>query len=406
VSVVDGEAADVVYAYDLRKLRASWDAWEEALPGVRPFYAVKCNPDPRVLCTLAGLGAHFDCASPAEITRVLEAGAGPERILYAHPCKTEGEIEFMRRTGIRLSTADSVCELQKLARVLGARQAGETGREVSASVVIRIYANDPKAQCVLSNKFGAHTDEWEGLVAEATALGLRIEGVSFHVGSGASDPAVYWRALGHARAFFDLARARGHTPTLLDLGGGFTARNLAAMAESIRAGFSAHFADIAEDVCVIAEPGRYFAEPIARLYTRIVGVRERGGSRDYFIRDGLYGSFNCVLYDHAAPVPRALALSDAAAPTYPSTIYGPTCDGLDKVVEAVPLPKLRYGDWLVWDDMGAYTLAGACDFNGIPMTRPICVYEDAKNDVECGCCIEDAAVPLCLSRALTEVGCL
>ena len=37
--------------------------WEEALPAIRPFYAVKCNEDPLLLKTLAALGAGFDCAS-------------------------------------------------------------------------------------------------------------------------------------------------------------------------------------------------------------------------------------------------------------------------------------------------------------------------------------------------------
>ena len=33
------------------------------------------------------------------------------------------------------------------------------------------------------------------------------------------------------------------------------------------------------------------------------------------------------------------------------------------------LPELRNGDWLVFPAMGAYTLCGASDFNGIAATR-------------------------------------
>jgi len=32
------------------------------------------------------------------------------------------------------------------------------------------------------------------------------------------------------------------------------------------------------------------------------------------------------------------------------------------------LPQLRNGDWLMFTNSGAYTLAGACDFNGIEFT--------------------------------------
>ena len=34
-------------------------------------------------------------------------------------------------------------------------------------------------------------------------------------------------------------------------------------------------------------------------------------------------------------------------------------------VQDYPLPELRSDDWLVFPDMGAYTLCGASNFNGI-----------------------------------------
>ena len=61
--------------------------WNELLPSITPFYAVKCNPDPVLLQTLASLGAGFDCASKQEIVTVLSLGVDPSRIIYANPCK-------------------------------------------------------------------------------------------------------------------------------------------------------------------------------------------------------------------------------------------------------------------------------------------------------------------------------
>lgn len=57
---------------------------------------------------------------------------------------------------------------------------------------------------------------------------------------------------------------------------------------------------------VIAEPGRYFAETAATLLTPIYGHRDRTGAdgelkKDYWITDGLYGSFNCIIYDAQNP---------------------------------------------------------------------------------------------------------
>lgn len=50
-----------------------------------------------------------------------------------------------------------------------------------------------------------------------------------------------------------------------------------------------------------------------------------------------------------------------------SSIWGPTCDGLDVVVEDTVLPVLNIGDWILFENMGAYTFAAASSFNGFPI---------------------------------------
>ena len=50
----------------------------------------------------------------------------------------------------------------------------------------------------------------------------------------------------------------------------------------------------------------------------------------------------------------------------PATIWGPTCDSMDRICEGCQLPPLEPQSWLVWDNMGAYTLAAAGTFNGFP----------------------------------------
>lgn len=61
---------------------------------------------------------------------------------------------------------------------------------------------------------------------------------------------------------------------------------------------------------IIAEPGRYYVSSAYTLATTIHSKREvfREGALQsimYFINDGVYGSFNCNLYDHKVvyPVP-------------------------------------------------------------------------------------------------------
>lgn len=112
----------------------------------------------------------------------------------------------------------------------------------------------------------------------------------------------------------------------------------------------------------------------------------------YYINDGVYGAFNNVMFDHASVRPRVLQMNrDAVQVTqsqeiglpvleeketretlldntdrnlYPSTVFGPTCDSIDVVARSVLLPKLQVGDWLYFQNMGAYTMAAASSFNG------------------------------------------
>lgn len=52
-----------------------------------------------------------------------------------------------------------------------------------------------------------------------------------------------------------------------------------------------------------------------------------------------------------------------------ASVWGPTCDGLDQVCNNIPLPEMNIGDWLIFEDMGAYTLPVASPFNGFPVPK-------------------------------------
>ena len=67
----------------------------------------------------------------------------------------------------------------------------------------------------------------------------------------------------------------------------------------------------------------------------------------------------------------------AGASVYPADIWGPTCDSMDKICEAV-LPELFVGDWLVFEEMGAYTLSAHSGFNGFK--RPHIYYYIHEED--------------------------
>lgn len=60
-----------------------------------------------------------------------------------------------------------------------------------------------------------------------------------------------------------------------------------------------------------------------------------------------------------------------------TSIWGPTCDGLDQILKEVRLPELCVGDYLNFPNMGAYTVAAGTTFNGMP--RPEMFYHCSEN---------------------------
>jgi diaminopimelate decarboxylase len=424
-------------------------------------------------------------------------------------------------------------------------------------VVLRILADDSASVCRLGLKFGAPLSEVRHLLTVARDLGLAVAGVSYHVGSGNGSVQAFGDAVRDARSAFDIAASLGLKLTLLDIGGGFpgsemgaasggdrlpareldaanpyaTAPSFTSIASVVRAALDTHFPEGC-GVTLIAEPGRYFVKSSHVLAVNVIGKRrtsdDDGAPRiNYYVNDGLYGSFNCVLYDHVTCAPsllltngdaalaaaaasqaqsararlsahddviaslgpdgtplvadalglgaaaqlgsvaaavaeasheqqsqsqvvrrvmtadgrveevaeavtaaaggpavggghasgqpalvrsaaggagrasaassprwsfrsleRDLATEAASAPSasaqpyvFNTTVWGPTCDSMDKVSDTLALPELAVGDWLVYENMGAYTIAGSCRFNGFPLTTKVYIDTDGSLDV-------------------------
>lgn len=96
-----------------------------------------------------------------------------------------------------------------------------------------------------------------------------------------------------------------------------------------------------------------------------------------YINDGIYGAFNCILFDHQKIEPYVLSMNDSfhissSEPMCACSVWGPTCDSIDCVCAVTHLPDgLRVGDWLGFDNMGAYTLCAASQFNGFEVSNVI-----------------------------------
>jgi len=392
------ETDNALFVIDLSTVMRKLGDWREHLPRVKPHYAIKCNNDEVICRMLAQAGCGFDCASKDELAQCLAMGVPANSLIYANPCKQTSMLRYARAVGVRKMTADNVEELHKIHAVFP-----------EASIVLRIAVDDSKSVCRFNSKFGAPEHEWDSLLSTAKALDLDIMGISFHVGSGCGDLKPFADAVASARDAFDLARSYGFNPTLLDCGGGwpgsddgtFTFAQLAnVVGEAID-----HYFPASCGVEIMAEPGRYMVCASHTYSVAVIAKRQLSASQladtagiesfgakavsskdsediitshhddgfkkteasnetpevALYINDGVYGSFNCVVFDHAEVEPIPLLPRAGAKLT---KLFGPTCDSIDVVMGCTRLPEMHIGDWLMFEKMGAYTRCAASRFNG------------------------------------------
>uniref|UniRef100_A0A667WKB8 ornithine decarboxylase n=1 Tax=Myripristis murdjan TaxID=586833 RepID=A0A667WKB8_9TELE len=326
------DCSEPFHVADLDDVYKKHLTWSENLPRVKPFYAVKCNNTPAIIRTLSALGTGFDCASKAEIELALSLGATPDRIIFAHTTKPESHIKFARTRGVQMMTFDNQDELSKIAHC-----------HPSAKLVLRIAVDDSSSLRRLNSKFGACPAAAGKLLRRAGELGLDVVGVSFHVGCMCNDT-----------------------------------RNFPLKFEEIAATINVALDEFFPPECgvqIIAEPGRYFVESAFTLAVNVIGKRammeeaaEQNSNRVmmYYVNDGVFGSLSFLINDPASGcvLPYLQKAAEGGERRYRSVIWGPTCDSIDKLTDSCLLPELQVGEWLLFDNTGAYTVCLATDFNG------------------------------------------
>ncbi|KAH2861803.1 hypothetical protein KXV31_007167, partial [Aspergillus fumigatus] len=286
------------------------EEWRRELPFVQPFYAVKCNDNKTLLTLLSRAGTGFDCASKKEMQQILQLGVNPERIIFAAPRKAEDHINYAHEHGIDKIVVDSEDELRKLAEIVP-----------SATIFLRLRADDPTSRVRLSEKFGSDLLEARGILQVAVDLSVKVTGICFHVGSAASDPGAYVRAIAMAREVYDYNETLSskHPISIIDIGGGFTESNFRLVAPAVRSAADMYFGG-ETGIQWVAEPGRFIVSEAFYLVCRVLGTRKRlveyvdGPNQNHyfhadfhaelFVNDGIYQNFLNALVEGYIPTPR------------------------------------------------------------------------------------------------------
>jgi diaminopimelate decarboxylase/spermidine synthase len=374
---------------DLDRVRKNFHTVQAALPDARVRYAVKANPAEPILRLLAAEGAAFDVASVGEIDACASAAIDGRLLTFGNTVKKPSEIARALSRGVRRFTFDTQDGVAAIAR-----------HAPGSGVECRIAPAFPSSVTPFGHKFGCAPAEAIALLDQARALGLRPEGVCFHVGSQQLVPAAWELGIRCAEPIFD---ALGDLTTI-NVGGGFPiayatgATELDLVADTIMTALARYFG--ANPPQLVVEPGRVIVGTAGTVCCEVVSVRTgTDGRRWVYLDIGRYGGLAETDNEY---IRYRLRTDREGDPVDDAVIAGPTCDGDDVLYQKYPLPvTLRVGDRVEIADAGAYTASYASvSFNGFAPLPTYFAGHTAARDI-----VEPLAPGLTRNWRLSEVIC-
>ena len=347
-------------------IRNNYNLFCSNLPRVRPYYAIKANPESEIVRTMYKMGSGFDVASWEEFMIVYDVVEGNnkkknqfmnENVIYANPVKRIDSLKKLNNHFLQM-TFDNFIEIEKIAKYCK-----------NSRLIMRVDVPNTGSVVELSTKFGAPPESCIDLIKYANKMGFKVEGLSFHVGSQCSNFNNYNQAFKIAHDLFEQSKQIGNELTILDIGGGFPVPYddqvppFEELAKIINNNITQYFDK--PEIKIIAEPGRFLAATSATSVVEINGKATRNDKTYYYVNDGVYNTFSGAIFDHIQYHFKAFKEGDLKD----SAVVGPTCDALDKISLEEKLPDLNVEDLLYSENVGAYTNASATHFNGFPPAK-------------------------------------
>ncbi|CAL1610525.1 unnamed protein product [Knipowitschia caucasica] len=345
------------FVADLGVLVQQYILWQSHMAHIRPFYPVRCNNSPAVIEVLAALGTGFLCVNKSELELVRSHGVPSEDIIYSGVCKQVSQLKYAAKNGINLLVCDNETELQKIAR-----------SHPNAKLLLQV-SSETSYPDDMSMTFGCSLKDCRRLLERAKELGVQVVGVRCHI-SNFSEDDVYVHALSDARCVFDMAENIGFKLKILDIGGfGTSAIQLEKINNAVMSMMEFYFP--LSGVSLIAEPGSYFVSSAFTLAVNIISreivARDQQDNNpdctpndepafQYYLNEGVFGPFAGKLVEKWISTPSVHKNTTPDAPVFYSSVWGPSGDDMDCIVEHCLLPELNVGDWLLFTNAGAYSL--------------------------------------------------
>ncbi len=354
--------------YCEQTIRAQGRAYRSVDPEALVVYGTKAFPNVALLRLLAEEGLGADVSTAGELEFALRAGLEGARIVFHGNNKSDEELAAAAR-------AETLVVLDALEEVPRAVAAGVRSVLIRVTPGVEAETHRSIQTAHSESKFGLAPDEALVAVAAAREAGLDAAGLHVHIGSQLARTDESLEAVARVAALAERCREQlGWTPRLVDLGGGLGVRHSPEEqvpdAVEFAGALVRRFREAwAEPARLILEPGRSLVGRAGLTLYRVGVVKQTAGATYVAVDGGMSDNPRPQLY--GAGYTALLANRADESPEGSFRIAGKHCESGDVLIDAVSLPEPRRGDLLAVPATGAYTLAMASNYNGVP--RPAAV---------------------------------
>ena len=380
-----------LYVYDEETVRARCREYVSAM-GQRGdvLYSAKAFGSPAFLRVVASEGLGLDVVSAGELQIALAAGYPTERVHFLGNNKSVDDVAAAWEARATL-VIDGLNDFELLRRVLP--EGTRMRCQVRISPGVRPDTHDYVSTGQLDSKFGFSIESGAARAAVQRALAhdrIELIGLHSHIGSQVFD------LRGHVAAMeimldllVELRRDLGFEPGSLGAGGGLgisytrdddppTPRDFV---ETLLGALDAGAARRGLRVpLLVVEPGRSIAGPAGVALYTVGSIKDLPGVRRYVSVDGGMGD-NIRPKLYGARYEAFLASDPEGLPDGVVTIAGKYCESTDVLVTDARLPALRTGDVICVPAAGAYCLAMASNYNGIPRPEAVMVRDGSARAI-------------------------
>jgi len=333
--------------------------WWKHIPFIQPYYSVKSFPNKELITMLDYENFKFDCASRNEIKLVNDILYNKPNtkinkdnsIIFSNSVKSIDDIIYAKyNNNMNIYAVDSVEEVEKIKWI-----------DKDAKYMIRILSHEDNSLIKFNAKFGASLNTTINIINYIHSLQLDFYGYSYHVGSKCKNMESHTKTINNLLEnhikYSDLI---GLKTQVINIGGGFETADQIIEIGKIYDRFKHIFHK--KNISVIAEPGRLISAPSLSIAVKVIAIRKMDNHYNITINDSVYHSFQGKIYDYQSFTP---------IPQYYNTeiikcnIFGQTCDSIDVICENITLPLPNINDIILFENMGAYSLASSTgNFNG------------------------------------------